>query len=74
MSEPYSILLFHTNSHAIRAEQVLARSGIEGKLMPVPRHLSSDCGVALRLPREKLDDALTRLQESNVDIATAHDI
>ncbi len=50
MSEaiPWEVVLFLSVSHALRAEKLLKEAGIPCKLIPVPRHLSSDCGVCLR--------------------------
>ncbi|MBN1373211.1 MAG: DUF3343 domain-containing protein [Anaerolineaceae bacterium] len=42
------VFLFHTTSAALRAEKVLTKAGFEVKLVPTPRELSSDCGIALR--------------------------
>ena len=43
MSEFAAILVFST-SHAVHAERVLKQVGLTVKLIPTPRHLSSDCG------------------------------
>lgn len=48
MSE-FAVILVHSTSHAIRAERVLKRAGLAVKLVPTPRHLSSDCGSAVRI-------------------------
>jgi hypothetical protein len=45
----YSVILVHSTSHAIQAERVLLRAGLGVKLIPTPRHLSSDCGSAVRI-------------------------
>jgi len=45
----FVVILVHSTSHAIRAESVLRRAGVAVKLIPTPRHLSSDCGSALRV-------------------------
>ena len=42
------VVLFHTTSSALRAEKILQREGLIIKLIPTPRELSSDCGIALR--------------------------
>jgi len=55
----YSVALFHTNSAVLRAEKILLGEGFTIKLIPVPRHLSSDCGIALRFDRS----AETRIRE-----------
>jgi hypothetical protein len=44
----YGVVLFQSISGALRAEKLLKREGITYKLIPVPRHLSSDCGVCVR--------------------------
>ncbi|HNQ24355.1 MAG TPA: DUF3343 domain-containing protein [Phycisphaerae bacterium] len=45
-----AVILVHSTSHAIAAERVLKRAGLEVKLVPTPRHLSSNCGSAVRIP------------------------
>lgn len=44
----HGVALFHTTSSALRAEKLAKRAGLVVKLIPTPRHLSSDCGIALR--------------------------
>lgn len=42
-------VLFYTSAAAFRAEKLSASAGVPGaRLIPTPRELSSDCGVALR--------------------------
>ena len=43
----YGIALFDTTQAAIRAEKVLKQANILTKLIPVPRHISSNCGISL---------------------------
>ena len=48
------VLLFHTTTSAIRAEKILKQNGLDVKLTPTPRELSSDCGISLRfLPTDE---------------------
>ena len=47
-SSSQAVVLFASISHALRAEKILKAQNIFCKLIPVPRHLSSDCGVCLR--------------------------
>ena len=44
----WEVVLFLSVQHTLRAEKLLKEAGIPCKLIPVPRHLSSDCGVCLR--------------------------
>ena len=54
----YGVVLFHSTSGALRAEKFLKKEGIAYKIIPVPRHLSSDCGVCIRFSSQ--DESLVR--------------
>ena len=59
--EAYGVVLVHSVNHAVRIEKILQGMDVPCKLIPVPRHLSSDCGVCariLRRDRQKVLDAL----------------
>ena len=64
----YGVVLFHTSSAVLRTEKILLREGFTIKLIPVPRHLSSDCGIALRFDRNVETRILEILQAAGVDI------
>jgi uncharacterized SAM-binding protein YcdF (DUF218 family) len=49
MPRAHTVILVYSTSHALRAEKLLHKVGITSKLIPVPRHLSSDCGVCVRI-------------------------
>jgi hypothetical protein len=60
--ERYSVVLLHSVSEALRAEKLLKAESVSIKLIPVPRHLSSDCGICVRFEREnepKVGEILT---------------
>jgi hypothetical protein len=48
----YGVVLFPSINGALLAEKLLKKQGIAYKLIPVPRHLSSDCGVCIRFLTE----------------------
>lgn len=48
-SGPYRVLLFESVSAVLVAEKILKDAGIRSKLIPVPKYLSSDCGVCMRV-------------------------
>ena len=50
-TQQYAVFLFPSVSHALKAEKILKDRGIAHKLIPVPRHISSDCGVCLRVKK-----------------------
>ncbi len=41
-------ILFNTIHDVLKAEKALKTDGVEGEIVPVPRKLSSDCGVCIR--------------------------
>jgi hypothetical protein len=59
---PYAVFLFPSVSHALKAEKILKEQGIVHKLIPVPRHISTDCGVCLRVTVERQELVAAALQ------------
>lgn len=74
MSEEYAVVLVISTSHAIRAEKLLQAVGIRCKMIPVPRHISSDCGVCVRIRRTDAEAARQTLEAEHVEIEGLHDI
>jgi hypothetical protein len=66
------VVLFHTTSAALRAEKVVLKANIAGKLIPTPRQLSSDCGIALRFDWSRVDQVKGVLETARVEIAGIH--
>jgi len=62
------VILFPSIHFALRAEKLVKAKGISYKLIPVPRHLSSDCGVCLRIPWEKKGEILEILAQGSVKV------
>ena len=68
MNRPeYSVFLFYSTSGAIRAEKLAKDAGLKVKLIPVPRHLSSDCGVCLRCDSSQVEHLQGILDASRVE-------
>ncbi len=70
------VVLFPSTHFAIQAEKLIKKQGSPIKLIPVPRHLSSDCGICLLIPWEKKDEILSGEQLSPilVKMAKANDV
>jgi hypothetical protein len=57
----YSVILFKAVSYVLKAEKILKKEGLPHKLIPVPKHISSDCGICLRFEpamQNKIEAAL----------------
>jgi hypothetical protein len=70
----FAVALFHTTSSAMRAEKVLLQAGFLVRLVPMPRALSSDCGVAVRLARDEMEPVRRLLAEARVEVAGLHPV
>lgn len=64
----YAVILVRTTSHAVQAERVLNRAGLGAKLVPTPRHLSSDCGAAIRIAATDRAASERALRDAKVEI------
>jgi hypothetical protein len=56
----------------MRAEKILKGKGIEVDLIPVPRDISSDCGIAVELSRESEEKALLILRENRISMTECY--
>ncbi len=65
----HGVVLFHTSSAALRAEKTVTRAGLAVKLVPTPRELSSDCGLALRFASSEGERVRLLLQAARVETA-----
>jgi len=65
----FGVMLFYSTNWAIRAESLAVRAGLDVNLIPTPRHLSSDCGTALRFHWVDREALMRLLNERDVDFA-----
>jgi hypothetical protein len=63
----YAVILFFSNNVTIWASTVLRKSGVEHKMIPAPRHLSSDCGYCIRIQIEDVTNASAILKSHKVE-------
>jgi len=63
-----SVFLFSSIHHVMKAEKFLKGKGIKIDLIPVPREISSDCGVAIELSSDSEEEAFHLLEENKLSI------
>jgi len=63
-------ILFYTIHDVLRAEKILKRHDLRHELIPVPRNLSSDCGMCVKL-QDDIEKTLSLLDK--IDIAGCYD-
>jgi hypothetical protein len=59
----YDVILFKAVSYALKAEKILKKEGLPHKLIPVPKHISSDCGVCLMIHQDVKDKIIAALED-----------
>lgn len=74
IKDHFSIILVDSTGHAIQIEKLLLNKGISCKLTPVPRYLSSDCGVCVNFNKAEKEFILKLLSSHLIEYNSVHDI
>lgn len=70
--DAFCVITFPTTSHVLRAERLLKSNGIHVEIIPVPRAISSDCAVSIKLNCTQKDEAIRLLQTNGVAYEGVH--
>lgn len=62
----YTVITFHSISEALNFEKVMQAQGLNVRLIPVPREISSSCGMAAKLALEDQKKVLNLAEEKNL--------
>ncbi|MBN2489866.1 MAG: DUF3343 domain-containing protein [Planctomycetes bacterium] len=73
-SEAHAVVVVHSTSHAMKITRRLKERGLAWKLVPVPRHISSDCGVCVRILRADVEAVRSAVAELGVEIVGIEEI
>jgi hypothetical protein len=66
------VITFFGSHHAIRAEGVLKKNGFTAVLIPGPREISPNCGVAVRFDFNRKEEVSRLLHEHMVHFEDIH--
>lgn len=69
---PAMILIFRGTHQVLSAEKRLKGGGVAMRLVPVPRRLTSDCGLAIRIPLAERERAREVLAAARLLPRSAH--
>lgn len=76
MSESNAVLdglvTFYASHHAMRAEKVLKKEGFTVALVPGPREISPNCGVAMQFEYRLAAELQELLAKNKVQIEAVH--
>jgi hypothetical protein len=65
--ESFHVATFHSVSQALRFEKLLVQRGLDIKMIPVPRVISSSCGIAARFNDDDLQPVRTILEAGEAE-------
>jgi hypothetical protein len=71
-ADPDLILIFRGTHQVLSAEKRLKGGRVSVRLIPVPRRLTSDCGLAIRIPLGQRDRAREILSRARLLPVSAH--
>lgn len=60
------VAIFHNIHRVMKAEKQLKLASLDILLIPVPRQLSSDCGLAIRFREDSSEAVLTLLRQNEL--------
>lgn len=66
------VAIFHSIHRVLKAEKLLKQAGVDFLLIPVPRQLTSDCGLALRFSAPVRAQLLQVLADAGLSPAEMH--
>jgi Protein of unknown function (DUF3343) len=66
------VVSFFASEHAMRAERVLERSGIAVRLVPGPREVSPNCGVAVAFEWQREPEVVSTLTDAKIRYEAVH--
>ena len=67
-----TLLLFRTTHAVIKAERLCRKQNPAVRVIPVPREISSECGMALELPPGHAEDIASRLRKAGITVEIAN--
>lgn len=59
---------------ALMFERACRKAGVKARIAPVPRKISSSCGLACDFPCESLPHVQEIAREANIEVAAIHEL
>lgn len=66
------VVSFYASEHAMRAERTLERAGLQARLVPGPREVSPNCGVAVAFDWEEEPKVEQALKDAKIRYEAIH--
>lgn len=65
--DKYNYMTFKSVSYAMKVEAALKKCNIQYKIIPVPRSISSSCGLCVRFFKDDMDNLKTIIENNRLD-------
>ncbi len=72
--KPRLVVAFSTATAAMELERYCLANGIPGRLIPTPRQITADCGLAWSAPPEAEQAVLAAVDAGRVEIAGVYQL
>ncbi len=59
-------MIFKSMTHVLSAERAARKSGIACRMVPIPRHLSTDCGMCISVKTDDKQEFLKAVEQKNL--------
>lgn len=66
------VITFHTTTEAMNMEQICKSAGADGRIIPVPRSITSGCGLAWCAMSESEKELVSLMNEKSVRYQAIH--
>lgn len=67
--EIFNLVAFNSTQAAIKAEKELTSAKINVRIIPVPREITADCGISLKVNTEDLNVVRKVLADKNIEVS-----
>lgn len=68
MTCEYAVVLVQSTTHAMHVEKLLHDAGISSKMIPVPRHISSDCDACVCIRHGDMDAVHCVVEATHIEV------
>jgi len=60
------LFLFKSTHVVIKAEKCCHKQGIMCKIVPIPRFISTECGMGIEVKKEQVENVITLLKKNKI--------
>ncbi|MCP1102893.1 hypothetical protein M2454_002145 [Aequitasia blattaphilus] len=68
------VVTFHTTADAMAMEKAAKDFGLKGRIIPVPRVISSGCGMSWTSDLLEKEQVLAVMEKAGIDVEELHEV